>query len=61
MSNLREAIQSLAEPSKSIGIILMEYYDTMKGLETDPHRGGKQATKIVMTINDIERLLNPTT
>jgi hypothetical protein len=56
MSDVRIGISQLPEPSKSIGEILIEFYETMKQLETDKHRGGKQATKIVMTINDIENL-----
>lgn len=59
MSDIRQAIKLLDEPSKSIGEILLEFYDTMKSLEKDEHRGGKQATKIVMTINDIEKLIKP--
>ena len=27
----------------------------MKSLEKDEHRGGKQATEIIMAMNDIER------
>lgn len=57
MSNIRESINQLDEPAKSIGLILMEYYETMKGLENDQHKGGKQATKIVMTISDIVKLI----
>ena len=56
MRNVKEAIQMLEEPDKSIGNILIEFYETMKSLEKDEHRGGKQATKIVMTINDIKNL-----
>lgn len=57
MSDIRIAIQQLEEPSKSIGEILIEFYSTMKALENDQHRGGKQATKIVMTISDLEKLI----
>ncbi len=57
MSDIRIAIQGLAEPGKSIGNILIEFYETMKALQKDPQRGGKQATKIVMTINEIEKLI----
>jgi hypothetical protein len=57
MSDIRIAIKQLEEPSKSIGEILIEFYDTMKQLERDEHKRGKQATKIVMTISDIEELL----
>ena len=56
MSDVRIGINELSSPSKEIGIILMDFYDNMKTLETDEHRGGKQATLIVMTINDIEEL-----
>jgi len=54
MSDIKIAVKQLPEPSKKIGEILIEFYETMKMLENDKHRGGKQATKIVMTINDIE-------
>lgn len=53
MSNIKIAINQFDEPSKSIGNILIEFYETMKKLDNDQHKGGKQATKIVMTINDI--------
>jgi len=56
MSDIRIAIKQMQEPSKSIGEILIDFYENMKQLEKDEHRGGKQATLIVMTINDIERL-----
>jgi hypothetical protein len=56
MSDIRIAIKQLEEPGRSIGEILIEFYETMKHLEKDEHRGGKQATKILMTINDIEKL-----
>ena len=58
MSNIEEAIKQLNEPDKSIGEALIEFYDTMKGLETNSHRGGLQATKIVMTINDIKQIID---
>ena len=57
MGDIRIAIKQMEEPKKSIAEILIEFYDTMKSLEKDEHKGGKQATKIVMTINDIENLL----
>lgn len=59
MSDIRIAINQLEEPSQSIGKILIEFYETMKALEKDMHKGGKQATKIVMTISDLEKLINP--
>jgi len=57
MSSIKESIKQLPEPDKSIGQSLMEFYETMKELENDKHRGGKQATKIVMTISDIKKIL----
>lgn len=57
MADIRIGLKGLEEPAKSIGFILIEFYETMKKLETDAHRGGKQATKIVMTISDIEELI----
>lgn len=56
MSDIRVSINQLNEPSKSIGKTLIEFYETMKELENDANRGGKQATKIVMTISEIESL-----
>lgn len=57
MGDIRIAIEQLKEPTKSISKILIEFYETMKRLETDAHKGGKQATKIVMTTSDIETLM----
>jgi hypothetical protein len=59
MSDIRQAMQSMSEPDKSIIIILLEFYETMKGLENEQERGGKQATKIVMTVNDIKDVFEP--
>lgn len=57
MSNIKESIRQLDEPEKSIGRILIEFYETMKELEGDKERGGKQATLIVMTISDLTELI----
>jgi len=57
MSDIRLSIRQLEEPSKSIGEILIDFYETMKNLEKDGKKR-EQATKIVMTINDVERLFN---
>lgn len=54
MSDIREGINGIPEPGRSIGLLLMDFYEQMKALERDPHRGGKQATAIVMAINDIK-------
>jgi hypothetical protein len=45
---------------KEIGQILIEFYDTMKQLENDFARHGKQATKLIMTINDLKELIEKT-
>ena len=58
MSSLHLALQQLPEPTKTIGNMLIEFYDTMKALEKDAERGGKQATKVIMTISDFETLQN---
>lgn len=56
MSEITQLLKLLPDPQKSLGEILVQYYDTMKMLERCKDRGGKQATKIVMTMNDIENL-----
>ena len=55
MSDIRHAIPHLHEPDKTIVQSLVDFYREMKALEKDPQRGGKQATLIVMTLNDIKR------
>ena len=57
MSDVRIGIQQMPEPSKSIGMLLMDFYDNMKVLELDANKGGKQATCIVMAINDVENII----
>lgn len=54
MSNLTDAVKLMSEPDKSLFELLIEFYTTMKQLEHDENREGKQATKIVMTVNDIQ-------
>ena len=56
MSDIRIAIQHFSYPEKAVYESLIEFYETMKQLETDPHKGGKQATKIVMTANDLMQM-----
>jgi len=60
MSDIRKSITQLQEPEKSIGEMLIEFYETMKALENDSERGGKQATKIVMTMSDLNSLFEKT-
>lgn len=57
MGDIRQAIPLMKEPEKSITVLLIEFYETMKGLEKDPDRGGKQATKIVLTLSDFKTLI----
>jgi len=54
MADIREGLQGVDEPDRSIGLLLIEFYESMKALERDDHRGGKQATAIIMAINDIK-------
>ncbi len=61
MSHIKIAIEQLTQHDKALGEILIEFYETMKQLEKDKHKGGKQATKIVMTINDLRQLIKQTT
>lgn len=58
MADIRSIIPQLPEQEKGIAMALIDFYETMKGLENDPERGGKQATQIVMTISDIEKIFN---
>lgn len=57
MSNIKIGISQLPEPSKSIGTILIDFYEQMKALENDSKRGGKQATLILMTMTDLEKII----
>lgn len=50
----------MTELSKQIGLALCDFYDTMKKLETISdyqEREGKKATKLIMTTNDIEKII----
>ena len=53
MADIKEGLVGLKEPDRTVGLILVRFYESMKSLERDPHRGGKQATAIVMAMNDI--------
>lgn len=51
----------MTELSRKIGLVLGGYYKTMQGIEKISdyqEREGKKATKLIMTINDIERIIN---
>lgn len=51
----------MTELSKKIGLCLSEFYKTMQDIEKISdyrEREGKKATKLIMTINDIERIIN---
>ena len=56
MSDIRIAIKTLNEPDRLVAEALIEFYETMRELEQDRYRTGKQATKIVMTLNDIKQI-----
>lgn len=50
----------MTELSKQIGLALAEFYKTMQEIEKISdyqEREGKKATKLIMTINDIERTI----
>lgn len=55
MSDIRYSIEQLPEPEKSIGKLLIEFHETMRSLYGE---GGKKATKIVMTINDVQKIVD---
>lgn len=59
MGDIRIAISQMKEPQKIIHETLIGFYQMMKSLEREPdeHRGGKQATMIVMTANDFNYIL----
>lgn len=54
MADIRLGLQGIEEPDRSIGLMLLEYYESMKSLERDEHRGGKQATRTIMAMSDIK-------
>lgn len=50
----------MTELSKQIGLALIDFYDAMKKLESISdyqEREGKKATKLIMTTNDIEKII----
>jgi hypothetical protein len=61
MSDIRQAFtpeSNLPVIDKKIGIILVEFYEHMKAQEKiGVEKGGKQATIIVMAINDIKEII----
>ena len=56
MLDIKFAIKTLNEPDRLVVEALIDFYETMKSLEQDRYRSGKQATKIVMTLNDIKQI-----
>lgn len=56
MGDIRQALEHANEPDKSLGKLLIDFYETMKRLEQDAERAGKQAAKIIMTINDVKSI-----
>ena len=57
MSDIKQALQQMPELTKEIGFILIDFYETMKSLEKDNEKRGKQATCIVMAVNDIKTII----
>ncbi len=54
MSDIKEILlKKRPDQDAEVGLILIEFYETMKNIEASNERAGKQATKIVMTIKDI--------
>lgn len=53
MSDIKAALQQCDDKTKTVGNILIDFYERMQKLELDRERGGKQATLIIMTIKDI--------
>lgn len=53
MADIRDGLNGISEPDRSIGLLLCDFYWNMKALELDPNRGGKQAVAIIMAIKDI--------
>jgi hypothetical protein len=56
MSSIKYALQQCDEQTKTLGLLLIEFYENMKLLENDIEKGGKQAVLIIMSINDIKIL-----
>ena len=57
MSNIKNVVEKLLEPDKTLCKVLIDFYETMKILESDKERAAKQATKIVMAVNDLKNIL----
>jgi len=53
MSNIKQVVEHLPEPDRAIAKLLMSFYEDMKANEAHP---GKQATLIVMAVNDTRNL-----
>lgn len=58
MADIRDGLNGIKEPDRSIGLLLCDFHWNMKALESDPHRGGKQAVAIIMAMNDIMELID---
>jgi len=37
-------------------LVLLEFYDSMRTLERDPHKDGKQAAAMIMAIHDLKKV-----
>ena len=56
MSNIRDGLLQWKDPDKSIGLLLLDFYNDMKDLEEEDQAKAKQAVRVVMAINDIKKI-----
>lgn len=54
MGNIKDLIPHMVGIDGEITQALIDFYEYMKELENDPERGGKQATLIVMVVEDLK-------
>lgn len=57
MSNIKKSINQFEEPAMGMVDILINFYNTMKQFELSDNKVGKQALLIVITVNDIEKII----
>jgi hypothetical protein len=55
MADIRQALQGIQEPDRTIGLLLDEFYRNMKAQKESIHGPGKRATIIVMAVQDIKK------
>lgn len=57
MGNINNAIKDSSDIDSLIAKSIIDFYQSMKILELDKDKAGKQATLICMAVNDIKYLL----